>query len=147
MRTRKQIILMTLSLLIIIVHAYGLFAQEDEKTIYDKDINVISFEEMRYPPIARQARIQGDVVVLVKIDSGGRVTSANAISGAKLLIADTLSNAKKWHFRPNAGQAAIIVYDFRIAEGTCNSSEQNHISAFREPNILVVIACGEIWQP
>jgi TonB family protein len=146
MRTLKHFLPAGLSLFLILFHAPGLVAQQDQ-TIYDKDINVISFEEMRYPPLARQARIQGTVVIRVTLDGAGRVASVAAISGAELLVTDTLSNAKKWTFHPNPAKAAILIYDFRIAEGTCNSSEQNHISAFRGPNILSVVGCGEIWQP
>ncbi|MGB6385090.1 MAG: TonB family protein [Terriglobales bacterium] len=146
MKTRKRSISMGLSLLIIIFHAYTLVAQQNEM-IDDKDINVTSFAEMRYPQLARQARIQGIVVVRVKLDNVGSVISTAAISGSRLLVSDTLSNAKKWEFRPNSSKAAVIIYEFRLADGTCKSSEQNHISTFREPNILSVIGCEAMWQP
>jgi TonB family protein len=137
---------MKVTLLIVVTIACNLIAQQNEP-LYDNDINVKSFEEMSYPPIARGAGIQGTVVVSAKLDAAGRVTSATAISGAKLLIPDSLSNAKKWRFSPNTKGLAIIIYEFRIAEGTCNDSGQNHISTFRKPNILMIVGCGEMWQP
>ncbi len=137
---------MWLSLLVIIVQAHGLVAQQDE-TIYDSDINVISFEKMRYPPLAEQARIQGTVVVRLTLDGAGKVTSTAAVSGAKLLVPDSLSNAKKWKFRSNPSNAAVIIYEFRLVERVCNDSERKHLFVFRKPNVVSVIGCAEIWQP
>lgn len=144
MKTPKRLILTALSLLVVIVHPY-LVAQQDQ-TIYDKDITVVSFEEMRYPPLARQAHIQGTVVVKVKLDDAGKVTSATAIVGARLLISDCLANARKWRFHPTPGNGAIIIYEFRLADGTCNA-EQNHLFVFRRPNVASVTGCEEVWQP
>src|SRR5262249_2601824 len=110
------------------------------------DIAVKSFEEMPYPPIARQARIQGTVVVSLKLDGEGRVTSTGAISGAKLLIPDSLSNARKWRFSPNPNRVAILIYEFKLAEGVCNH-ETSHLFVFREPNRVSVVGCEEMWQP
>jgi TonB family protein len=145
MRYRRQSVLVNVSLFMFIVYAYNLTAQQ-EGTIYDNDVNVTSFEEMRYPSMARQAHIQSTVVVRITLDDGGKVKSASAISGAKLLIPDSVSNANKWHFRPNANKSAVIIYEFRLADGRCNS-ETNHMFIFRAPNIASVIGCEETWQP
>lgn len=50
---------------------------------------------MTYPLAARRGNVQGVVVVRATLDSDGRVVSASAISGPKLLIADVLANVKK----------------------------------------------------
>lgn len=72
------------------------------------------FETLEYPLRARLAQTQGVVVVRVKLDSEGKVVSSAAISGAKSLIRECLSNSKKWLFRPNPDAAAVIVYQFKI---------------------------------
>jgi TonB family protein len=146
MKARTQSVFMRLSLFLIIIHAHGLIAQDDN-TIYDSDVSVRSSEEMLYPPIARQARIQGIVVVRVMINDDGKVLSATAISGAKLLVPEALSNVKKWKFRANATKAAVIIYEFRLAEGKCNH-ETNHLFAFHEPNVALIVGCEQTsWQP
>jgi outer membrane biosynthesis protein TonB len=43
------------------------FAQEN-KVIDDRDIAVSQSEPMEYPPLARTARVQGVVVIRVKLD-------------------------------------------------------------------------------
>jgi TonB family protein len=51
-----------------------------------------------YPPEAKAARIQGTVVVVLVIDTEGKVTSARAISGPPELHACAVDYAKAWEF-------------------------------------------------
>jgi hypothetical protein len=71
-----------------------LWAHEEspDTPIYDSEIGVLYAEEMAYPPLARQARLQGIVVVKARTDGRGNVVSAAAISGNKLLIPDCLEH-------------------------------------------------------
>jgi TonB family protein len=108
-----------------------------ESAIDDKDIHYTSYEGMNYPPLARQTRIEGVVVVRVKIDDHGRVTDATAISGHELLIQSAIDNAKKWRFETNSHHGAILVYNFRIAPGLCNSG----FFTFQPPNFITVTGC------
>jgi TonB family protein len=140
---KRRVLLVAGLSLLIICHHY-VMAQGDE-TVLDKRGVVRSSERMLYPPIARQARIEGVVVVRVRLDNTGEVVSATAVSGAKLLIADSLSNAKTWRFSSNAGNVAIIIYEFRIMKGKCNVAKGHFV--FREPNIAVVTGCADEWQP
>lgn len=134
----------TVGLLTLLVCSYHAFAQEDN-TVLDRPGVVKSSAEMRYPPMARQARIQGDVVVRIKLDDAGQVVSAKALSGAKLLIDDAVSNSKKWRFLPNSGDTVVVIYEFRIIEGKCDVAKSHFV--FREPNIATVTGCADKWQP
>jgi TonB family protein len=146
MKDRKRSDLVKVTLMVVVATACTLVAAQKNEPIYDSDIKVKSFEEMPYPPIAREARIQGTVVVSAKLDDAGNVTSTTAISGAKLLIPDSLSNAKKWRFNPNTNGLAIIIYEFRISEGKCNHESKRFL--FREPNRVLIVSCGVYtWQP
>lgn len=141
----NRFILRMITLLVVIVTSCNLPAQQTEP-VYDNEINVKSFEQMSYPPIARQARIQGTVVVSAKLDDAGRVISATAISGARLLIPDSLSNAKQWRFSPNTNGLAILIYEFRIAEGKCKHGTSHF--EFDKPNRPSITSCGVYtWQP
>lgn len=128
--------------------ATGCLAQQGktEPTIYDEGVHVLSFEAMHYPSIARIAHRQGVVVVRVRFDSTGKVVSADALSGWKMLVPGAVENSRKWAFGANPDNSAIIVYRFRLTEGRCNS-DQNDLFVFVEPNIANVTACGYVWQP
>jgi TonB family protein len=79
--------------------------------------SVTSFEDLVYPASAREANVQGAVVIRATLDDGGNVVDVFALSGSRALIPDCLVNAKKWKFQPNPEKIVIIVYDFRIEEG------------------------------
>jgi len=128
---------------IVLLLGYGLPAQQQE-TVQDEEMTVAHFEDMRYPPLARVARSQGVVVVKVTLDKEGNVVTSTAISGAKYLIPDCLENAKKWRFRPNARNIAVIVYSFRLSQGLCNTltSQFN----FWGPNFASISTCEQPVQ-
>jgi TonB family protein len=95
------------------------------------------------PRIAATANIQGVVVVRVKLDDKGQAIDAVAISGAGLLILDSLTNARKWSFEPNPQKTAILVYDFRF-KGFCpRNTDTNKFSNFvvRPPNFALITGC------
>jgi len=113
-------------------------AQQDSP-LSDKDIKVVSFEELKYPALARSARIQGAVIVRVRVDDQGRVMEAIAVSGPEVLIPSALTNVKKWVFEPNARKIALIVYSFTIVDGRCNSDSSLFILQGR--NLATVTTC------
>jgi TonB family protein len=116
--------------------AFALVAQD--QPILNENIGIVDFEPLDYPRVAGLARVSGVVVVRVKVDSDGKAVSVAAISGPKLLIDDTLSNARKWHFQPKGSRDVVIVYDFKlegICKGPCSSS-----FTFSPPNLATITA-------
>ncbi len=113
-----------------------------------KDVEVVDFEEMKYPLLAQYApdQSEGVVVVQVTLDDEGRIADAKAISGNFLLVPETLANIKKWHFRSTGGKTAIIVYNFRKIAGECHSSSS--VFTLQRPNFVTVLGClatSEAW--
>lgn len=53
-----------------------------------------------YPPLARQARIQGAVVLHAIIDKDGNVSELQVISGHPLLVQAALDAVKQWRYKP-----------------------------------------------
>jgi protein TonB len=53
-----------------------------------------------YPPLARQARIQGTVVLHAIIDKEGKVAQMEVISGHPLLVASAIEAVKQWRYKP-----------------------------------------------
>jgi hypothetical protein len=107
-----------------------------DQPILNEDIGIVGFETLAYPLVPRINHAEGAVVVRVKVDSDGKVALATAISGPKLLIPDCLSNAKKWHFRPEKSRDVIIVYIFKF-EGLCYSSCPSSFH-FSPPNVATI---------
>ncbi len=118
----------------------------ENQAITDKDISVVSFEELRYPALALQTRTEGVVVVLVKLDNDGKVVQASPISGSSLLIPDCLANANKWRFRPNSEGAAVIVYNFRLQSAKKCKAATPSFTLLR-PNFANITACPMTIQP
>jgi TonB family protein len=119
---------------------------QEDATIRNEDISVVSFERMNYPPLARMANVRGSVVVQVTLDETGRVASASALSGTRWLVHSALSNAKRWVFRPNAGKAVVLVYQFHIRE-RCVQYKSASTFAFEAPNFVLVTDCAFEAQP
>ena len=53
-----------------------------------------------YPALARQARIQGSVVLHAIIDKEGRVAQLEVMSGHPLLVQAALDAVKQWRYKP-----------------------------------------------
>ena len=130
----------------LLVLAASYTSAQQEQAVSDEDISVSSFEEMHYPALARAAHRESTVVVLVKLDDDGKVVSARALSGSKMLISDSLSNARKWRFHPNSNKSAVVIYEFHLVEGKCGSG-RNGLFVFREPNVATITTCTAEWQP
>lgn len=78
----------------------------------------ISLPPPSYPPIARQTRTQGTVIVQVLIDEEGKVISAKATSGHVLLVPAAQSAAMRARFSPTVlgdqkvKVQGVITYNF-----------------------------------
>ena len=53
-----------------------------------------------YPSLARQAHIQGTVVLHAIIDKEGKVAQLEVLSGHPLLVQSALDAAKQWRYKP-----------------------------------------------
>ncbi len=65
----------------------------------------------QYPPLARQARIQGTVKLTAIIAKDGTVQELKVVSGHPLLIPSALQAVKQWRYRPTLlnGTAVEVV--------------------------------------
>ena len=53
-----------------------------------------------YPALARQARIQGNVVLHAIIDKEGKVAELQVVSGHPLLVQSALDAVRQWRYKP-----------------------------------------------
>jgi len=93
---------------------------------------VISKVSPTYPPSARQARIQGAVVLRVHINKSGDVESMQLVSGHPMLAPAAIEAVKQWKYKPyllNGEPIAVetsVTVNFTLAdkpaEGTVGSA-------------------------
>ena len=67
-----------------------------------------------YPPLAKQARIQGSVVLHAIIDKDGTVTQLEVISGHPLLVQSALAAVKQWRYQPTQLNGEPVEVDTQI---------------------------------
>ena len=53
-----------------------------------------------YPPLARQARIQGSVILTAEISKEGSIENLRVMSGHPMLIQAALDAVKQWRYKP-----------------------------------------------
>jgi periplasmic protein TonB len=71
---------------------------------------LISRVEPTYPPLARQARIQGNVVLTAVIDKDGTIQNLQVVSGHPMLTPAAIDAVKQWRYKPYLlnGQAILV---------------------------------------
>jgi protein TonB len=62
--------------------------------------NIIYRVQPAYPPIARQARIQGTVELRAIISKAGTIENLIVVSGHPMLVKSALDAVKQWRYRP-----------------------------------------------
>jgi len=56
--------------------------------------------EPSYPPIARAARVQGNVVLKAIIDKAGNIQDLQLVSGHPMLVPAAIEAVRQWHYKP-----------------------------------------------
>ena len=85
-----------------------------------------------YPPLARQARIQGTVFLKVVVNKAGEVRDAEPISGHPMLAPSPVEAVKQWRYTPYLQDGepvevtATIQVNFRLADKPAASSGDAH---------------------
>lgn len=83
------------------------------------DYYISSLQMPCYPPLARQANVQGEVKVSVEVANDGTVKLAEALEGNPILQATALPNARTWKFGGEQGAdlsrlKTTIVFEYRL---------------------------------
>jgi len=56
--------------------------------------------EPTYPPLARAARVQGEVVLSAIINTNGEIQNLQLISGHPMLVPEAISAVRQWRYKP-----------------------------------------------
>ena len=85
-----------------------------------KEPKLISSVPVVYPSVAKDSRVQGDVVVDTQIDKNGNVVHMKVTSGPMLLRQAALDAVRKWKYEPSTldGQPVsvemLVTVKFRL---------------------------------
>lgn len=88
------------------------------------DPKILSYKSLRYPPLARQAQIGGTVVLGFVVDSTGKPSSIEIISGHPLLSPAAKENLSTWTFERPTGATTVdrerATYVFEFSEASAD---------------------------
>jgi len=115
-----------LSVLLVIVPR--VLAQKSAETLP----KVLEHSEPIYPPLARQARIQGEVIVKVTTD-GESVREALAETGHPLLRKAAEDNVKTWRFSSHTPATFNVTFRYKLVE---SNSEVEFLQSTNTVEIL-----------
>lgn len=76
---------------------------------------VISKTPMQYPDAARQAGVQGTVVLKILVDPAGKVTEVLAISGEPTLAHAAIDAVKQWRYKPYIVNGAPVEMETQLS--------------------------------
>jgi len=62
--------------------------------------NLVYRVQPQYPPLARQARVQGTVVLHAVISREGKIENLQLVSGHPLLVQSAMDAVRQWRYRP-----------------------------------------------
>ena len=122
----KRLFLLVLLPMVAFALAQSALAQATAPAEMSKaEIVITKHSNPIYPPLARQARIMGDVTIRLGLRQDGSVGSAEVMSGHPLLAPAALESAQKSTFEcrgcSDAETPYLLTYTFRIAD--CGASE------------------------
>ena len=75
---------------------------------------LISSKPPEYPLVAKQAHVQGVVVVSATVGVDGRVKAASAVSGPPLLQKAAVDSVKQWVYKPTTLNGAPVESETRV---------------------------------
>jgi TonB family protein len=120
-------------------------------------ISVQKFEAPKYPTIARQARVQGPVVLQFDVGSSGAAENIRVISGHPMLQQAAVDNVKLWRFHCDDcgyGQSFhhTMVFDFRLGDDNLVSNSvvykfPGRVTRYAEQQQLIVMGVLAISRP
>ncbi len=100
---------------------------------------VTSGETPLYPPVARAARIQGEVQLRITTD-GSKPVSVTIVSGQPILAKAAQDNAKTWIFEKDEPASFESHFSYKLNEGCDSATPENGRLVLELPTRVVITA-------
>ena len=105
--------------------------------------DVIDLHQVEYPPIAKAARVSGDVKLGITLGKDGLPVSVDVESGPPMLRQAAVESASHSRFKTGAATPDVveIIYKFVFDEPVCNpSQDESRSRTSNEGNVVTVKA-------
>lgn len=101
-----------------------------------------------YPPIAQSARVAGPVVLALTLDRQGKVTGAEALSGAPLLLSAAVAHARTWRMAGyrRLPRQMVVVYEFGLDLRDCDPEHVRRVFWQADTGHVHLGACAPLVQ-
>jgi TonB family protein len=112
----------------------------------------IRVQSLRYPILGVQARMEGEVLLRIRIDARGRVDQVNVRSGPAVLAKAAQENITLWRFqllggiRNAAGTEIEFTYLFKLEESPMLTEPPTDF-IYDYPGTVTVISRPQHWIP
>ena len=87
-------------------------AKPQDKLVQPK---LISQYRLEYPALARQNRVEGDVVIDAQVEANGQVGDMRVLSGNTLLRQAAMDALKNWKYEPARRNGQPVAYRVTVA--------------------------------
>jgi hypothetical protein len=82
-----------------------------------------------YPELARHARVEGDVHLIVVLGTDGTVKSLRAINGPKILSDSAAKNVMTWRYISQGSEREIaVIYRYRLEGARTRDRESSQVT-------------------
>jgi hypothetical protein len=135
---RSRYLLSMLSILIATLLPACIFAQATPGEVPQPTVVLVKPAPLVYPPLARQARIMGNVTLLLTIRIDGSVEKVELVSGHPMLFPTAMASASKSAFECVDCQAPVeypMTYTFAVTDKCPDYGPRCEAQETREPNI------------
>jgi TonB family protein len=78
-----------------------------------------------YPPLARQARIAGSVILKLRVDKDGSVDDVTIISGHPMLVPSAIDAVNQWVYKPYIENGKVVPFFTTVEVKFESDSPQN----------------------
>ena len=83
-------------------------------TVDDIEQYAVKRVQPDYPMLAQKHKIEGIVIMDLKVSSDGRVTDAQFLNGHNVFKSVSLEAARQWEFKKGKGESGIIRFTFKL---------------------------------
>jgi len=111
------------------------------------DLKLLHSEAVNYPPLARQTRISGTVVLQVSVANDGTVSHVEVLKGHPLLSGLIQQNVRQWRFaaQPREPRTFELKCEFGLWEAAAPSGRE--IVVVPEPLHLLILVSSATINP
>jgi TonB family protein len=137
LRSSRPLIAVAAGVAILLLAERGYSQNSDGTDTPETGAVLIQLSAPKYPPLALQARIMGDVEVWLKIRPDGSVESADVVSGHPMLGQAALESAQESQFECRGCVSATpytLTYAFSIGDGCPQVTDCSHLD-IRPPEV------------